>query len=827
MNCANVDTRLSDYIDEELAFAEMAAIRDHLAGCSYCKAKYDDLMDALRDLRATEPVQAPKDFETTVLTRTRLVAAQPGPIPSRRPIVVPIWVPIAAAAALLLVFIPIIMVMTGQVTKHTDEISKLENQIKDLSKRPIASAPSKPAPSVDPAYIISEFVRDLGLVPYEETVVPYSIHDHILKGHWYVNGQWMPRDQAMKTIEGPRPPEPPKVNESEVAKNWLEANNYVRIGDVYVPANYKELVKAGKLPVDRNEPTVAIDRAKFEEDFMKENDLVKFEGRVMSRTQMTELTTARTIDPPGKILTHHSVTALLEGLKIGPPMCHQDVAIYPLLDDSKRSGAEYQVLRDAMGNNKIHVTEANQSFSIQIDNKGASPVLIPAGCIFSGGMFERMVKSDVMVAPGQKLTIPVYDTQPYKFSSKSRFGTESGRYIAPFAVCRAARQGYGQAAVWASTFEYSETLGVNKKDPSMDEIFGTLEDEIDAFQRKLGDFSKHHPAARGLAVAIGSQVVLVRVYANPDLLATQYPMILASIAADQTLQARGIVIASDVMNVTRELKTFIERTYLLPTQAGDYGMDLVRQSEIVGSLCLYKGSPVSLTLFAGDRGQRTLAELMNLTSRITGDKMDRIMQDYDSLVAGSGIHQKIALLKELSAIGAPQTTRSIVKFYYDKEFEVRKAAVNVTADRKDVAAVPDLIKLFDSVASKDAAMLDVVAKAMARIPDQRCAEHLVKSLRTVPPQNAGVVVDAVPTANVTDRKQLENTLVTLLGFWDYYYQLSLDPNSPIDAKTRLNVREAAIRASQAINGITGQNFTTPSEAKGWWSKNKEEFLRNR
>lgn len=827
MNCANVDTRLSDFIDEELPFAEMASIRDHLAGCSYCKGKYDDLMDALRDLRATEPIQAPKDFETTVLTRTRLMAAQPGPIASRRPIVVPIWVPVAAAAALLVIFIPIIMVMTGQVTRHTDEISKLESQLRELNTRPVAAAPVKPPPTVDPAYIISEFVRDLGLVPYEETVVPQSIHDHILQGHWYVNGRWMPRDLAIKTLESPRPPEPPKIDESEVAKNWLEANRYVKVGDVYVPADYKDLIKSGKLPVERPEPTVAVDRAKFEEEFMKEHDLVKFEGRVMSRAHMTELTTARTIDPPGKILSHPSIAALLNGLKIGPPVCHQDVAVYPLLDEAKRANAEYLVIRDAMSASKIHVTEASQSFTIQIDNRGGAPVFIPAGCIFSGGMFERMVKTDVMVAPGQKVAIPVYDTQPHKFSSKTRFGNDSARFIAPFAVCRAARQGYGQAAVWASTFEYAETFGVNRKDPSMDEIFGTLEAEIDVTRQKLGELIRLHPTARGVAIAIGTQVVLVKVYANAELFATQFPLILASLAVDQTLQARGLVIASDVMNVTRELKTFIERAYVLPAQAVDHGMDLVRHNEIVGTVCAYKGAPVALTLFAADRAEKTLADLMTITSRITGDKMERIIQDYEAMMASAGTNQKVTLLKELSAIGAPQTTRSLAKFYYDKEFDVRMAAVNLTADRKDAAAVPDLIKLFDQVASRDAMMLDVVAKAMARIPDPRCAEHLVKSLRSVPPQNAGVVVDAVPTANLSDRKQLENTLVTLLGFWDYYYQLSLDPNAQIDAKTRLNVREAALRASEAIKTLTGQSFTTPTEGKTWWSKNKEEFLRNR
>lgn len=825
MNCGNVDAKLSDYLDEELPFSEMADVRQHLAGCSYCKTKYDDLMDALRDLRATEPIEAPANFETTVITRTRLVPAQP--MPGRRPFVVPMWVPIAAVAALLVIFIPVVLSLVGEIGKHGDKMSELEAKLRELNNRPAPPpAAVKTAPSLDPAYVISQFVQEVGLVPYEDTVVPQSIHEHILKGDWYVNGKWLPKAEAIKALEGPKVPAPVAPDEKETVKNWLEANNYIKVGDVFLPANYKEMVKSGQIPVERPDPTVAVDKQKIIDEFMKENDLVLLEGRVMTKMQAAELATARTIDAPSKIVTHVDVTTLLTGLKIGIPVSHQDIALYPLTDESKPHG-EYLSLREAMTASKVIVTE-NQTFAIQVENKGSAPVLIPGGALFSGGAFERMCRVDTMVAPGSKILLGVYDVHPFKFSSKTRFGNDSGRYMAPISLCRAARQGYGQSAVWAGTIDCIETLGGNKKDPSLEDLFASkpMQEAYAQVEKALGDFAKRCPDARGVAVAIGSQIVLVKIFATPELLATQLPMILSSCVADQMLQARGLALASDVLNVSRELKRFIEGAYLIPATSSEIGLDLLRQNESIGIVCQYKGKPVSMTLYAADRSRTSLSDLLTVTSRVSGDKMDKVLLDYEALAAGATPAQKITVLREMGAIGAPQTTRSLVKFFNDKDFEVRKAAVNVIADRKDVAAVPDLIKLFND-SKKDMAMLDVTAKAMARIPDSRCAAELVGALRKLDAQAAGVVLEAVPdaTKKADDRRTLENTLVTLIGFWDYYYQMSLDPNAQIDAKTRLHVREVALRASDAIKGLTGKEFTTPSDAKIWWGKNKDEFLK--
>lgn len=98
-----IEQQLSAYLDGELAPAEMAEVRAHLAGCETCRAELEELRagkDLLGRLRAIEP---PPGFEASLLAR----ASQP----SRRSWLAwprPAMVLAAASMAIVLVAVPVV-----------------------------------------------------------------------------------------------------------------------------------------------------------------------------------------------------------------------------------------------------------------------------------------------------------------------------------------------------------------------------------------------------------------------------------------------------------------------------------------------------------------------------------------------------------------------------------------------------------------------------------------------------------------------------------------------------------------------------------------------
>jgi hypothetical protein len=828
MNCADFDARLSDYIDEELSPTEMTAMRRHTLECGPCRAKHDDMLDALRELRSTQPIRASADFETRVITTTHMMTAAPAP--ARQPILVRMWVPLAAAAGLLIVFVPLLLVLMIRLSTHDSTIRDLNARLEEIKRRP-AAAPPKPAPSIRPEEVVFEFVTSMGLVPHEGSVVPQSIRDHILRGDCYVKGQWVSKEEAAKMLEGPAPvPTPPAPDEDALVRKWFEKNGYVKIGDSYFPANYRELARAGKLPLDPP-PTVPIDRQRIIEDFLKERDLVEFEGELMSRKRADALAMERAIEPPSTQVVAE-VKTLLSGLRIARPTVLREISLYPLLEEGAGAAETIAPLSDAVSSGRFLVTETQQIFVLSVENRGASPVFIPMGTVFTGGKFDRIARTDLMVAASGRAQLPVYCAQPTGYSTRGRTQMDAAGHLAPLSLRRSARQARGQAAVWSSTLELIETLGIDRKDPSLQDLYSNEEvrgARGDA-DRASEEFLRQHPRARGIAIGFGSRLALVQVYATAELLASQLSALIYSCMLEQILLGKGRELSSQVPNEIRDLKTFIQAAFKSQARAGDLGTDLVIEGRFVGAVTPFKGRPVALTLFAGDLPDRPIEAQMKLSARVIGPKLDRVMSEYNSLLAPAAPAQRIAILKEVAAIGAPQVKAILARHYYDKDIEVRKVSLELTAARQDVSAMPELTKLFDE-SKRDLPMLAIVSRTLASLPGDKGIEFLVKKIRFLEIDLAAskVVIEAIGDAlgKMRSRAALDESMTHLINFYSTCMQMADNPppGTNLDPKMRLQFREAGQKVQEVLKGLTGQDFANPSEAMHWWNKNREEFIK--
>jgi len=69
VDCTKAQQQLLDAVDGQIEEGELAALREHLARCSACRAEYDRLQSAAQALRTAAPVLAPQQ---KYLTNERL-----------------------------------------------------------------------------------------------------------------------------------------------------------------------------------------------------------------------------------------------------------------------------------------------------------------------------------------------------------------------------------------------------------------------------------------------------------------------------------------------------------------------------------------------------------------------------------------------------------------------------------------------------------------------------------------------------------------------------------------------------------------------------------
>jgi hypothetical protein len=99
MKCAHVRRLFGAYWDDDTTQAEREWLETHLASCASCRREYDDLAKVLEWTGSLPRVEVSPDFVERTLARARRAAPVGDSLP--RPSVS--WVPVTAAAALLLV----------------------------------------------------------------------------------------------------------------------------------------------------------------------------------------------------------------------------------------------------------------------------------------------------------------------------------------------------------------------------------------------------------------------------------------------------------------------------------------------------------------------------------------------------------------------------------------------------------------------------------------------------------------------------------------------------------------------------------------------------
>lgn len=116
-----------------------------------------------------------------------------------------------------------------------------------------------------------------------------------------------------------------------------------------------------------------------------------------------------------------TITAI-KGATIGKPKTRLGTTIYPIfLPDN--SPKDIKIATDELIVSELESASVPQ---IQVHNPTATPLLIPAGKVLSGGRQTRTVNVSILVAAGSTIVIPVSCVEAGRWNGQRRF-TDSKR----------------------------------------------------------------------------------------------------------------------------------------------------------------------------------------------------------------------------------------------------------------------------------------------------------------------------------------------------------------------------------------------------------------
>lgn len=123
-----------------------------------------------------------------------------------------------------------------------------------------------------------------------------------------------------------------------------------------------------------------------------------------------------------------SLKRVLERARLGNPQTHENLTIFPLLDEVQE-GVAYLALKEAFEMDLVEVEEVSEGGSVpnlKIRNKAPQPVLLVDGEELKGAKQNRIVNTSLLIAAESEEVIPVSCTEQGRWSYTSRRFGDSG-----------------------------------------------------------------------------------------------------------------------------------------------------------------------------------------------------------------------------------------------------------------------------------------------------------------------------------------------------------------------------------------------------------------
>lgn len=217
--------------------------------------------------------------------------------------------------------------------------------------------------------------------------------------------------------------------------------------------------------------------------------------------------------------------AVLPRLRIGDPLRHEALTVFPLYWDSINT-IEYRLSDDAMADQTVVVEEINDGGSVPellVANQGDTRVLFLEGEQLIGAKQNRILNTSVLIPAHAKIKIPVSCVEQGRWRYKSRYFGSSGlqspgkiRQALKGSVHRSLKEKFAHASdqgmIWQEVAYLNATHGVKSETAALSDAFDSHQCVIDTYRDKL----QYIDQASGMAVAIGTRVLCIDVFDKPS-----------------------------------------------------------------------------------------------------------------------------------------------------------------------------------------------------------------------------------------------------------------------------------------------------------------------
>ncbi|MFP2910950.1 ARPP-1 family domain-containing protein [Pyxidicoccus sp. 3LFB2] len=215
----------------------------------------------------------------------------------------------------------------------------------------------------------------------------------------------------------------------------------------------------------------------------------------------------------------------------GQPVLAYNLAVVPLHTRKAPPYDDYTVIEEAQAAKKVSIRELDSDGSVEalrVHNQDTRPLYLVGGEMLLGGKQDRMVRSDVVVDPGERQRVAVFCVEQGRWDGRN-LAFQPGLAVAHPDLRRAAFFSE-QRAVWGEVERKSQVSGVSSPTGTYRRVFqdAALRQRIGGYLDELQTKLPRGERLAGLAVAINGELEVVDVFDSPKLFAKLERKLLAS-----------------------------------------------------------------------------------------------------------------------------------------------------------------------------------------------------------------------------------------------------------------------------------------------------------
>jgi hypothetical protein len=301
-----------------------------------------------------------------------------------------------------------------------------------------------------------------------------------------------------------------------------------------------------------------------------------------------------------------SIRHFLDVLTLGEPQTFENMTVYPLFVP-QNGGPAYLVLKEAMEQQLISITEVNESGSVpelKVINRSEGFVLLLDGEELAGAKQNRVLNTSVLLKGQSETVIPVSCTERGRWNYRSaefqdsdvimacRVRSDKVRSVSD-SLKRELRHHSDQGKVWEEIHRMQEQAGVDSATSAMKDVYEARQGKL---QEYLAKFSLL-PAQQGLMVGLDGKVAGMDVLSRAEAFRLVFPKLIKSYAMEALLEDRKVAASQepDSAAFLAALTQSQESRFDSPGAGYDYRYE---GKELAGSALAYEGHVIHLACFS-------------------------------------------------------------------------------------------------------------------------------------------------------------------------------------------------------------------------------------